>query len=192
MRSFPRLAIRFLWAVSVLLGSLAQASAAPTAPVHGKMMSPQEQMSLTDNSVAKVIDVLPKLISLTKSYTGNHSAGPGKKTAINKKYKAFTSALTDLSGKHGFKDMRTMQRTVEATMLTAGFIKSGRTLKQVEEKMLATQKLVEENDKMTAIQKSALLRRMHIQISMVIPTPENIKAVKPFYPRIIAITGKKK
>ena len=84
-----------------------------------------------------------------------------------------------------------MQRTVEATMLTAGFIKSGRTLKQVEEKMLETQKLVEKNDKMTAAQKTSLLKRMQIQISMVIPSPENIATVKPFFPRIVEITEKK-
>ncbi len=190
MTLFAKLAANCLLAIAFSLGSLGYAAAA-SAPVPGKMMAPQERVSLTSKSVEQVIKVLPKLISLTKSYTGKPSAGPGKKTAINKKYKAFTAALADLSSKHGFKDMRHMQRTVEAAMLTAGFIKSGRTLKQVKEKMVATQKLIQENTKMTAKQKSALLQRMHIQISMVIPSFENIKTVKPFYPRIIAITGKK-
>jgi len=191
MSLFLRLTSNFLLAAGVVLGSIGQAAANAPAPVHGKSMGLKEQVSLTSASVEKVIQVLPKLISLTKSHTGTHSVGPDKKAGKNTKYEAFTIALQTLSGQHGFKDMRAMQRTVEATMLTAGFIKSGRTLKQVEEKMLETQKLVENNAKMTAAQKTSLLKRMQIQISMVIPSPENIKTVKPFYPRIIAITGKK-
>ncbi len=191
MTLFAKLAVISMLAIAPFSGPIGHAIAAASAPAHGKLMTPQEHVTLTNKSVEQVIKVLPKLISLTKSYTGKPSAGPGKKTAIDKKYKAFTAALNDLSGQHGFKDMRTMQRTVEATMLTAGFIKSGRTLKQVEEKMVATQKLVEQNDKMTAAQKTSLLKRMQLQISMVIPSSKNIKTVKPFYPRIIAITGKK-
>ncbi len=191
MTLFAKLTVIFMMAIALSSGSVGHAIAASSAPVHGKLMIPQEQVALTNKSVEQVIKVLPKLISLTKSYTAKPSAGPGKNSAIDKKYKAFTAALTDLSGKHGFKDMRTMQRTVEATMLTAGFIKSGRTLKQVEEKMARTQKLIEQNDKMTAAQKASLLKRMQLQISMVIPSSKNIKTVKPFYPRIIAITGKK-
>ena len=175
-----------------VIAMMGQAVANAPAPVHsGQSMGLQENVTLTSATVEKVIQVLPKLISLTKSHTGKHSVGPDKKAGKNNKYNAFTLALQTLSGQHGFKDMTTMQRTVEATMLAAGFIKSGRTLKQVEEKMLETQALVEKNKKMTPQQKSSLLRRMQIQISMVIPSPENIATVKPFYPRILAITGKK-
>ncbi len=169
--------------------SLAGANA--PGPVHEEFIKPQEQMTLTSKMVEQVVQVLPKLISLTKSYTGPHSPALGTKKIKNKKYDAFAKALKDISGQHGFKDVRTMQRTVEVTMLTAGFIKSGRTLKQVEQTMLETQKMIESNSKMTQMQKSSLLRRMHIQISMVIPSPENIKTVKPFFPRILAITSKK-
>ncbi len=191
MTLFPRLAPGLLLVTAIFLGTIGQTAAAPTSPMQGNVSSPQEQVALSAQSVAQVIEILPKLVSLTQSYTAGKSAGAAKNSAANKKYEAFTAALSDLSGKYGFKDMRTMQRTVEATMLTAGFIKSGRTLKQVEEKMAATQKLIKANDKMTAKQKSSLLQRMQIQIRMVIPSPDNIKIVKPFYPRIIAITGKK-
>ena len=84
-----------------------------------------------------------------------------------------------------------MQRTVEATMRTAGFLKSGKTLKQVDDQMLATQKTIMDNHKLSTIQKNSLLRRMAIQVSMVIPSSENIKIVKPFFKRILAITAGK-
>ena len=64
-----------------------------------------------------------------------------------------------------------MQRAVEATMLTTGFLKSGKTLKQVDDQMLATQKTIMDNPKLSKTQKNALLQRMAIQVSMVIPSP---------------------
>ena len=181
----------FLVSGFILAFSL-QAQANAPAPVHSEFMNQQEQITLTNDAVEKVVKVLPKLIALTKNYTtAGHSAAPSQKPVKNKKYEAFTTALETLSGQHGFKDSKIMQRTVETTMLTAGFLKSGKTLKQVDAQILATQKTVETNPKLDAKQKSSLLRRMHIQVSMVVPTAENLKTVKPFFPRIIAITGKK-
>ena len=177
-----------VFGIFLALSGLANANS--PKPVHSEFMTPQEQVTLTSTSVEKVVKVLPKLLALTNSYTGTHSVGADKKVT-NSKYDAFTTALNELSGKHGFKDAKIMQQTVETTMLTAGFLRSGKTLKQVQQEITATQQRVEKNPKITAQQKSALLRRMHIQVSMVVPTSQNLKTVQPFYPRILAITDKK-
>lgn len=182
--------LRSFLVLGFILAFGGQANANPPQPVHGAFMGPQKQIVLTKETVEKVVQVLPKLIALTKNYKGPHSAEASTKPVKNEKYEALTAALSSLSGEHGFKDTATMQRTVETTMLTAGFLKSGKTLKQVDAQITATQKQIETNPKLSEKQKSSLLRRMHIQISMVVPTSENIKTVQPFFPRIIAITSK--
>lgn len=147
------------------------------------------QIALTNSSVKSVVQILPKLIALTKTYQG--PATTDTNTVKKTKYEAFKAALNKLSGSHGFTDTRIMQRTVETTMLTAGFIKSGRTLEQVDKQLTATRQLIEKNPKLTAQQKTAMLQRMTQQISMVVPTKENIKTVRPLLDRIFAITSKK-
>ncbi len=174
-----------------LLLCAGQASANAPGPVHGKFMKPQDQPALTTALVEKVLKALPHLIALSKNYQGGHSAGASKKPKVNVKYIAFTKALDKLSVKYGFKNAPTMQRTVEATMLTTGFLKSGKTLKQIDDQMLATQNVIMQNPKLSQVQKNSLLQRMAIQVSMVIPSPENIETVKPFLKRILAITAPK-
>ena len=179
-----------IWILGVVFLVMGQASANSATSKNQQSTPPGEQIALSGQMVEKVIQVLPKLISLTKSRIDTQSANPDNKAEKKQQNADFTTALQALSSQHGFKDMATMQRTVKATMLTASFLKSGRTLKQVEEKLQKTRELVERNDKMTAKQKSSLLQRMQLQISRVIPSSENIAIVKPFYPRILAITGK--
>ncbi len=183
----------FLFAGLVLtpVALVGPASASPPGPVHGKFMMPKEQPKLNAATVERVIQVLPELLKLTRQYRGEHSKGDSKKIAMNDRYIAFTKSLDALSKKHGFRDSRTMQKMVEATMMTTGFLKSGKTLKQVDDQMLATQKTIMDNPKLSPLQKDTLLQRMAIQVSMVVPTAQNIKTVKPFYERIIAIVGKK-
>lgn len=184
--------LRNLFLVSFVLATFT-AAASPSAPVHGKFMVPKEQPRLSAAAVEKVIKLLPELIVLTKNYADSHK-GNNKKNAsvMYDKYTAFTKALDALSKKHGFKNTPTMQKMVETTMMTTGFLQSGKTLKQVDEQMLATQKSIMDDSKLSQVQKDSLLQRMAIQVSMVIPSAENIKTVKPFYKRIIAIAGKKK
>ena len=73
-------------------------------------MKPQEQIALASCSVEKVVNILPELLSLTKTYKGKHSSGVSKKTAATPKYKAFSKALGKLAKRYGFKDAKPMQK----------------------------------------------------------------------------------
>ena len=175
---------------ALLTGQLTTASASPKQSPH-KFMMPVDQITLSKTDVEMAIKALPDLLKLTKSNAATHPGNKQKNPGKSDKYLKFVKALGALSTRSGFSDAKEMQARIETTLLAAGFINSGKTLKQIDSEIKATQNRINNNPKLSLEQKSAMLRRMHIQISMVIPSRENIATVRPYFTKIKAITGLK-
>jgi formate dehydrogenase assembly factor FdhD len=183
---------RCTFALALLLAAIAPAAAfADHESVHGDMR-PVERPTLTAADVEKVVKALPELLALTDKYHGSHgTAADAKAPDQAAADQAYLAALGQLAGRHQFADTTSMQQLVETVMLTAGFINSGKSVQQIEDQMAEQQKKIEADATLTPEQKDALKRRMAIQVSMVVPSQQNVDTVRPYFDQVMAVAAKK-
>lgn len=195
--------VRHVLRPGALALALLLALAAPAASFGGSdgahdNMRPIERPTLTAGDVEKVIGALPDLLAVTERYRDDaapaaDAQAPGPTAAEREtKAKAFEAALADVAARHQFADIATMQQLVETVMLTAGFIKSGKTVAEIDALVAEQRRRIAADATLSPEQRDALERRMTIQVSMAIPSAANVDTVRPYFDRIAAVAGKPK
>jgi hypothetical protein len=175
-----------IYVLAAILSLLPAASpqAMPSGDIH-KFNRPVERMALTDSVVERVVNALPQLISIADTHGKSQLVElDDKKAKDSPENAAYQAELQKLAAGNGFADIKSMQEAVETTMVAVGFINSGKTLKEVEDTVTDTSKQISADQTLSKEQKSALFRRMYIQVSLVVPSKKNLKVVQPFFTRI--------